>query len=160
MRSKIFKRRFKLPRSSPTPTQSQIPESVATKVQFYQNCFIVAFSSLMGTIWYTGQMFLEYRNEIARLKNENDNWRIWWNEEGRYIASTGNEMRKGAGAGNIENEGNVTSGFKRKNEQVKAIEELISCNEELYKENEGMKKDLREFLVWLEKREQEGVWQK
>ncbi|KAF7912305.1 uncharacterized protein EAF01_001326 [Botrytis porri] len=54
------------------------------------------------------QMLFEDRNEIARLKNENDNWRTWWNEEGRYIASTGNEMREGAGAGNIENEGNIT----------------------------------------------------
>ncbi|KAF7943377.1 hypothetical protein EAE96_011304 [Botrytis aclada] len=158
MRFKNFRRRFKLPRSSPTSTQSQTPKCGATKVQFYQNCFIVAFSSLMGTIWYTGEMFLEDRNEIARLKNENDNWRIWWNEEGRYLASTGNEMRQGVGAGNTENEDNITSGFKRKNEQNKAIEELISCNQGLYRENEEVKKDLRELLAWVEKREQEGAW--
>ncbi|TGO50741.1 hypothetical protein BCON_0177g00170 [Botryotinia convoluta] len=155
MRVKNFKRRFKLPRSSPTPTKSQTPQSVATKVQFYQNCFIVAFSSLMGTIWFTGKIFLEDRNEIARLKNEKDNWRIWWNEEGRYFASTCNEMSEG-----IENGGIITSGLKRKNEQAKAIEELNSCNEGLRRENEEVKKELRELLVWVEKREQEGVWKK
>ncbi|KAF7933252.1 hypothetical protein BELL_0677g00040 [Botrytis elliptica] len=157
-KNKNLKRRFKLPRSSPTQTQSQRPPSQATKVQFYQNCFIVAFSSLMGTIWFTGKIFFEDRNEIARLKDENDNWRTWWNEEGRYIASTGNETRQGAGAGNIENEGNITSGFDRRNEQAKATEELITFNERLHRENEEVKKDLRELLVWVEKRGQEGVW--
>ncbi|KAF7882890.1 hypothetical protein EAF00_011379 [Botryotinia globosa] len=139
MRFKNFKRRFKLPRSSPTQTQSQRTQSIATKVQFYQNCFIVAFSSLMGTIWFTGRIFFEDRNEIALLKNENDNWRTWWNEEGRYT------------------EGNITSGLKRENEQTKTIEEPISCNEGLYREKEEVKKNLRELLVWVEKREQEGV---
>ncbi|TGO14695.1 hypothetical protein BTUL_0049g00040 [Botrytis tulipae] len=153
---KNFKRRFKLPRSSPTQTQFQRPQSLATKVQFYQCCFIVAFSSLMETIWFTGKTFFEDRNEIARLKNENDNWRTWWNEEGRYVASTGNEMRQGIGAGNIENEGNIASAPKREIEQAKAIEELISCNEGLYRENEEVKKDLRDLLVWVEKREQEA----
>ncbi|THV49150.1 hypothetical protein BGAL_0209g00190 [Botrytis galanthina] len=160
MRFKNFKRRFKLPRQSPTQTQSQRPQSIATKVQFYQNCFIVAFSSLMGTIWFTGNPFFEDRNENALLKNENDNWRIWWNEEGRYVASTGTEMRQGTGAGNIESEGSITSGLKRENQQAKDIEELISCNECLYRGNEEVKKDLGELLVWVEKREQEGVWKK
>ncbi|TGO60786.1 hypothetical protein BOTNAR_0139g00040 [Botryotinia narcissicola] len=157
MRFKNFIRSIKLPRSSPTQTQSQRPQSIAAKVQFYQNCSIVAFSSLMGTIWFTGKIFFEDRNEIALLKNENDNWRTWWNEEGRYVASTGNEMHQGTGAGNIETEGNIISGLKRENEQAKTIEELISCNEGLYREKEEVKKDLRELLIWVEKREQEGV---
>lgn len=160
MRFKNFKRRFKLPRSSPTQTQSQRPQSLATKMQFYQNCFIVAFSSLMGTIWFTGKTFFEDRNEIALLKNEIDHWRTWWNEEGRYLASTGTEMRQRTGAGNMESEGSITSGLKRENQQAKAIEELISCNERLYRGNEEAKKDLRELSVWVEKREQEGGWKK
>ncbi|KAF7929822.1 uncharacterized protein EAE97_009419 [Botrytis byssoidea] len=67
-------------------------------------------------------------------------------------------MRQGTGAGNIETEGNRISGLKRENEQAKTMEELISCNEGLYREKVEVKKDLRELLVWVEKREQEGVW--
>jgi hypothetical protein len=80
-------------------------------------------------------------SEKAKLALENSNWRRWWNEGGRELVER--EWR----GGQIHGDGKGKIDTERED------------MDELRREIDDVKKDLRKLNSWIEERKRDGAWE-